>query len=503
MMPTDDREKTIMKRRHFVGSGLALAASWPLRGFTSVLKGVGDVPARNLDGGETVLSGSAIETFAAGLRGEVVLAGSQDYDRMRRVWNASFDRKPALIVRCTGASDVQQAVAFAREHQLLTAVRAGGHSYSGKSSCDGGLVIDLQSMQGVRVDPETKRAYLEAGSLLGQLDHECAAFRLATTAGTVSHTGAAGLTLGGGVGRLGRHFGLACDNAVSFDVVTADGRFVRANDKENPDLYWGLRGGGGNFGVVTAIEYRLHDMDPVILGGAIVWPVAQARDVLRYYRDIAPDAPDVVNLAPALYSGPDGPVIEIEVCWSGDRAQGEAWLKKLRAFGKPAHDDVAPMPYVAIQTSADELLAPGRYYYMKTGMLTQLNDDGIDLLIDSYKRMPDWYLLFFDHCGGAYRHMAPAATAFPNRDMMFTLGTHSIWPTKDGIEENTAKMRANWRDLAPLTKGFYTNYVDADITMAGYRENYGANFERLVALKAKYDPKNLFRLNANVPPKIG
>ena len=345
-----------MQRRQFVGSGLALAATWPLRGFTSVLKGVGDVPAKSLAGGETVLPGSAIEALAASLRGEVLLAGSQDYDRTRRVWNASFDKKPALIARCTGASDVQQAVAFAREHQLLTAVRAGGHSYSGKSSCDGGLMIDLQPMQGVRVDPETKRAYLQSGSLLGQLDHECAAFRLATTAGTVSHTGAAGLTLGGGLGRLGRRFGLACDNAASFDIVTADGRFLRANDKENPDLYWGLRGGGGNFGVVTSIEYRLHDMDPVILGGTIVWPLAQARDVLRYYRDIAVDAPDVVNLAPVLYSEPDGPVIEIEVCWSGDHAQGEAWLKKLRAFGKPTRDDIAPMPYVAIQSSGDELL---------------------------------------------------------------------------------------------------------------------------------------------------
>jgi FAD/FMN-containing dehydrogenase len=494
----------VVKRRLFVGSGLALAATWPLRGFTSaVLEGVGEVPARTLAGGEIVLPGSAIEALAASLRGEVLLAGSQDYDRTRRLWNASFDKKPALIARCTGAADVQEAVAFARERQLLTAVRAGGHSFSGKSSCDGGLMIDLQPMQGVRVDPETKRAYLQAGSLLGLLDHECAAFRLATTAGTVSHTGAAGLTLGGGLGQLGRRFGLACDNAASFDIVTADGRFLRANDEENPDLYWGLRGGGGNFGVVTSIEYRLHDMDPVILGGSIVWPLAQARDVLRYYRDIAVDAPDVVNLDPALYSKPDGPVIEIDVCWSGDHAQGAAWLKKLRAFGKPKRDDIAPMPYVVLQTGGDELLAPGRYYYMKSGMLTQLKDDGIDLIIDSFRRMPNWYLLFMDHCGGAYRHVAPAATAFPNRDMLFTLGAISIWPNKDGIEENIAKMRANWRELAPLTKGFYTNYQDPDVTMAGYRENYGANFERLVALKAKYDPNNLFRLNANVPPKIG
>jgi hypothetical protein len=492
-----------MKRRQFVGAGLALAATWPLSGFTSVLEGVGDLPAKTLTGGETVLRGPSIEAFAASLRGAVLLASSADYNSTRRVWNALFDKKPALIARCTGAADVQQAVNFAREHQLLTAVRAGGHSYSGKSSCDGGLMIDLQPMQGVRVDPEIKRAYLASGSLLGLLDHECAAYGLATTAGTVSHTGAAGLTLGGGLGRLGRHFGLTCDNALSFDIVTADGRFLRANDKENPDLYWGLRGGGGNFGVVTSIEYRLHDMDPVILGGNIVWPIDQARDVLRYYRDIAVDAPDAVNLDPVLHYGPDGAVVEIEVCWSGEHAQGETWLRKLRAFGKPRSDNIAPMQYVSLQSSEDEMLAPGRYYYMKTGMLTQLKDDGIDHIVDSFRRMPDWYLVFFDHCGGAYRHMSPTATAFPNRDMQFTLGTHSIWPSKDGIEENTEKMRANWKELAPLTRGFYTNYVDTDVTMAGYRENYGPNFERLVALKAKYDPHNLFRLNANVPPKLG
>jgi hypothetical protein len=492
-----------MKRRHFVGSGLALAASLPLRGFATVLKGISDVPARTLAGGESVLAGSAIEALAASLRGEVLLAGSQDYERTRRVWNASFDKKPALIARCTGAADIQQAVIFAREHQLLTAVRAGGHSYSGKSSCDGGMVIDLQSMQGVRVDPESKRAFVESGALLGQLDHESAAFRLATTAGTVSHTGAAGLTLGGGLGRLGRRFGLACDNAASFDIVTADGKFLRANDTENPDLYWGLRGGGGNFGVVSAIEYRLHDMDPIIFGGSVVWPIAQAGDVLRYYRDMALDAPELVNLDPVLYTGPDGPVVEIEACWSGDHSQGEAWLKKLRAFGKPVHDTIAPRSYVALQTSGDELLKSGQYYFMKTGMLTQLKDEGIDLIIDSFQRMPAWYLVFFDHCGGAYRHLAPAATAFPNRDMLFTLGTHSIWPTNENIAENTEKMRANWRELSPLTQGFYTNYVDADTTLAGYRDNYGPNFERLVALKAKYDPQNLFRLNANVPPKVG
>jgi FAD/FMN-containing dehydrogenase len=492
-----------MKRRHFVGASLAIATAWPFRGFTSVLKGVGALPAKTLAGGEVVLPGSSIEALAASLRGDVLLPDNPDYDRTRRVWNALFDKKPALIARCTGASDVRHAVNFAREHQLLTAVRAGGHSLSGKSSCDGGLMIDLQPMQGVRVDREAKRAYLESGSLLGQLDHECAAFGLATTAGTVSHTGAAGLTLGGGFGRLGRRFGLACDNAASFDVVSADGRFLRASDHENPDLYWGLRGGGGNFGVVTSIEYRLHQMDPVILGGNIVWPLDQARDVLRYYRDIAQDAPEVVNLAPDLHWEPDGPKVGIEVCWSGNRGKGETWLKKLRAFGKPAHDDIAPMPYVALQSGADELLGIGKYYYLKSGFLTQLKDDGIDLIVDVFKRMPNWYLVLFDHGGGAYRRMAPAATAFPNRDMLFALITVGLWPNKDGIDDNLSKMRASWRELEPLTKGFYTNLSDSDTTMAGYRENYGANFERLVTLKAKYDPTNLFRLNANVPPRIG
>ena len=492
-----------MQRRQFVGSGLALAATWPMRGLTSVLKGIGDVPAKTLAGGEVVLRGSAIEAFAAGLRGEVLLAGSGDYDRTRRLWNGLFDKKPALIACCTGAADVQQAVNFAREHQLLTAVRAGGHSFSGNSSCDGGLVIDLQLMQGVRVDPETKHAYVASGSLLGQLDHECAAYKLATTSGTVSHTGAAGLTLGGGLGRLGRRFGLACDNALSFDIVTAAGRILQANANENVDLYWGLRGGGGNFGVVTSIEYQLHDMDPVILGGNIAWPLAQARDVLRHYRDIGVDAPEVVNLNAELLREPDAPMVAIEVCWSGDRVKGEAWINKLRAFGKPIHDAIAPMPYVAIQSGDDASLAPGGYYYLKSGMLTQLKDDGIDLIIDSFQRMPNWYVLFLEHGGAAYRKMAPSATAFPNRDMVFTLAALGIWPNKDGIEEHLAKMRANWLGLAPLTKGFYTNYVDPDVTMASNRENYGANFERLVAVKAKYDPQNLFRLNANIPPKIG
>ena len=293
------------------------------------------------------------------MRGDVLLAGHPDYDGARRIWNGMFDRHPALIARCTGANDVRDAVNFAREHGLLTAVRAGGHSVSGKSACDGGLVIDLQEMQGVRVDPAAKRAVLQAGSLLGLLDHESARHELATPVGTYSITGAAGLTLSGGFGRLGRRFGLACDNVESFDVVTADGRFLRANEAENPDLYWGLRGGGGNFGVVTSIEYRLYPVNPIIYGGIVVWPFDQARDAARFYRDMAMAAPEEANLLPVWYWEDTEPRFGVELCWSGDHAKGEAWVKPLRAFGKPAFDDIGPMPFVKIQASGDAAVPDG------------------------------------------------------------------------------------------------------------------------------------------------
>ena len=491
-----------MKRRQFVGAGLALAATWPLRGFTSILKGVGDLPAKSLAGADIALPGSSIEALGASLRGDVLLAGNPDYESTRRVWNGMFDKHPALIARCTGASDVRHAVDFAREHQLLTAVRAGGHSVSGKSTCDGGLVIDLQQMQGVRVDPEAKRAYLESGSLLGQLDHESTAFGLATTAGTFSDTGAAGLTLSGGFGRLGRRFGLACDNVASFDIVTADGQFLHASNEENTDLFWGLRGGGGNFGVVTSIEYRLHPVDPTIFGGFIAWPFDQARDAARFYRDIALDAPESVNLMPEFYWEDKTPCFGVEACWSGDHAEGEAWLKPLRAFGKPVSDDIGLMPYVKIQSSGDAHAPHGIRAYAKNGFVGALSNDNIDLMLDVFTRTPGLFDMFCDHCGGAYSRVARDATAFPRRDMKFVLAIWSGWSTSDGIDEKVAKMRAAWRDLEPITKGFYTNYVGSDMAAAGYRENFGPNFERLVALKAKYDPMNLFRLNANVPPKL-
>jgi hypothetical protein len=490
-----------MKRRDFLATGAAVAAYAPLSGWTAALKDVGDVAARTLDGGDLTLRGASIEDFAAGLRGDLLLPGHAGYDARRRVWNGMFDRRPALIACCTGPADVRRAVDFARDNRLLTAVRAGGHSVSGKSTCDGGLVIDLQQMQGVRVDPGARRAHVEAGSLLGLLDRESTAHGLATTAGTYSDTGAAGLTLSGGFGRLGRRFGLACDNVASFDVVTADGRFARASDDENPDLYWGLRGGGGNFGVVTSIEYRLHPMNPVVLGGFVAWPWEQARDAARFFRDIAGDAPEAVNLIPVWYWSDGRPYFGVGVCWSGDHDDGGAWLKPLRAFGKAASDDIGLRPYVEIQSRDDASAPHGIRTYAKNGFLGSLTDDGIDLIMDVFARTPSLYEIFCDHCGRAYSRMAADATAFPRRDMQYVLAIWSGWPSPDGIDEKVAKMRAAWREFEPLTQGFYTNYTGSDIVTAGQRENFGPNFERLVALKAKYDPMNLFRLNANVPPK--
>ncbi len=447
-----------MKRREFVGTGLALAAAWPLRGWSAVLKNVGDLAAKSLDGADLTLRGSSIEAFAASLRGNLLMPGNADYDARRRVWNAAFDKKPALIACCTGASDVRRAVDFAREHQLLTAVRAGGHSLSGKSTCEGGLVIDLQSMQGVRIDPEARRAYLEAGSLLGELDHECAAFGLATTAGTVSHTGAAGLTLGGGFGRLGRRFGLACDNVASFDVVTANGHFIRASDDENMDLYWGLRGGGGNFGVVTAIEYRVHPMNPIILGGNLMWPLSQAREVMRFWRDITPTAPEVLNLEYGLLSLPDGPMVNIEACWSGDHAEGEAWLKSLRAFRKPVFDDIAPTPYVRLQSIYDEPLANGQHYYSKSGFLTGIDDAAIDVVVNTFQRTPGLYSIFFPtlrRCLSARRARCDSIPE-PRRVVRDGPGRWLARLRRESMRRS-AQIRTAWNDLEPLTRGFYTN----------------------------------------------
>jgi len=491
-----------MKRRDFIRSGVALAAiASPVRGIAEVLAESGDLPARTLEGGETLLRASSVEALAGNLRGDLLVPADPGYDTARRLWNGMFVREPALIARCTGPADVIEAVNFAREHRLLTAVRCGGHSFSGKSSCDGGIMIDLSTMQGCRVDPAERRAYLEGGSVLGVLDREAQAFGLAVPAGVISHTGAGGLTLGGGFGRLSRRFGLSCDNVVSFDVVTADGRFLKASETSNPDLYWALRGGGGNFGVVTAFEYRLYPVDPMVLAGHVTWPIDQARDVMRLFADLAVTAPDELYLNSVIVTNPDGSgVVNMEAFWAGDHAAGEKAMATLRGFGKPVKDTVGPVRYTTLQSAGDAGSPHGLNYYAKQGFLTGLDDDGIDLVLDAVRSHAGRFVVSIDYAGGAIGRVAQDATAFPNRDAMFWIGLIGGWKDPAENDERVAQMRAAWKRVEPVTAGFYSN-LDLDRGLEQNRSNYGANFGRLVDIKTQYDPMNLFRLNANIPPR--
>ncbi len=496
-----------MRRRDFLSASLATTALLPIRDLCAsrlaLLAQVGtELPARNLSGGEVALPAAELEALAASMHGAVVLPDSGNYDQVRRVWNGIFDKRPALMARCTGAADVLRAVGFAKEHSLLTAVRGGGHSYSGKSSCDGGIVIDLSAMRGVLVNPSARMARVAAGTLLGQLDHETQAFGLVTPAGVISHTGVAGLTLGGGFGRLSRRFGLTCDNLLAADVVTADGRYLRASDTENSDLFWGLRGGGGNFGVVTSFDYQLHPLDPMVLAGDVIWPFDQARDVLRFFADYSLEIPDELYLIAALLRDGEGtPFVKVGVQWSTDHAQGEQVLKPLRRFGRPLNDTIAPASYVELQSEDDCTQPHGLKYYNKSGFAGELSNDALDLILDVFQGSSRPFSLFMTLEGGAIGRVAPRATAFPNRDALYWLAISGQWEDPALSEEQIRVMRAQWQRLQPLTRGFYTNSAMNE-SNARYRSNYGENLERLVALKNKYDPDNLFRLNANVAPTL-
>ena len=439
--------------------------------------------------------------LAARVQGDTLLVGDPRYDKARRVWNGSIDKHPALIVACTGAADVKRAVNFAREHSLLTAVRAGGHSTSGKSTCEGGILIDLSPMRGVRVDPDTATAHLSAGTLLGQLDRECAAFELATTVGTVSLTGAAGLTLGGGFGRLGSRFGLACDNLKAADVVTASGQFMHASETENPELLWGLRGGGGNFGVVTSLEYQLHPMNPVIAGGVLSWPFKEARRVLDFYADFAPGKPDALCTDLLLHSSPGAAAtVSLVVCWSGDAAARENALQPIRKVARGAQGTIEQMEYVRLQSLFDRGFPDGRKYYQKSGLVSVLDRACIDTLIDVFQApRPQPLVMQLQGLGGAAGRVRPDATAFVHRDALWDMAIVTQWENPAESEANKDAIHDIWARLDRFTKGFYVNSRYED-DLKAVRENYGDNYPRLVALKSKLDPLNLFRLNANVAP---
>ena len=461
------------------------------------------ITATTLEGSRTNLNDTDLASLRQNLRGELVVAGEAKYDEARRVWNGNVDRRPALIVRCLGAADVQQAVNFARSFGLLVSVRGGGHSAPGYGTNEGGLVIDLSLMRGIRVDPDARTVQAQGGVLWRDLDHETQAFGLATTGGTVSNTGIVGLTLGGGLGWLMGKHGLSIDNLVSADVVTADGQFRKASAKDEPDLFWALRGGGGNFGVVTSLEYRLHPVTQV-LGGMVIYPLDQARDVLRFYRDFTSTLPDEAEAYAALLTAPQGmPVAALILGYNGPIAEGEKVLAPARRFGKPVADVVGPMPYAARQRMLDEPNAiHGLQRYWRSAFTEQISDGLIDVMVEGASSFssPLSALLLF-HMHGAATRVSPTATAFAPRRAQWDFDAIGQWA--EGAESPThiAWVRALWSELEAHLKGSaYVNHLAADDRPEKVRASYGDNYSRLRSLKATYDPKNLFRVNANIAP---
>jgi FAD/FMN-containing dehydrogenase len=444
-----------------------------------------------------------IEALRAELTGEVILPGDEGYEEARRIWNAMVDRRPALIAKCVGADDVIAALRFAREHELIVSVKGGGHSVAGKSVCEAGLMIDLSPMRGIEVDPAAKTVRAEGGVTWGEFDRATQAHGLAATGGVIPSTGIAGLTLGGGLGFLMRRFGLACDNLIAADLVTADGELIHVDEASHPDLLWGLCGGGGNFGIATSFEFQLHELGPTVLGGVIVHPYEHARDVMRFYREFVRTAPDELTVYCGLGAGEDGGLtVALVVCCSAPLEEGERLPQPLRAFGSPLVDTVAPVPYLAIQNLFETTYPPGRMNYWKSNFLDEISDDLIELMIEHIASLPSPHAnLSLEHMGGAVKRLDSDATAFPDRDANFSLLVTSAWPDPADNEANIRWVREGWETLRPHAKqSVYVNYVDAGEDERVV-EAYGPNYARVAALKAKYDPDNVFRHNHNVPPK--
>lgn len=462
---------------------------------------------------QTSLSDEALSALQQSVRGRVAVAGSDDYEQARTVWNAMIDRHPAVVVRCAGAADVMRAIRFARDNDLVLSVRGGGHNIAGNAVCDGGLEIDLSLMKSVRIDPARRIARVEPGATLGDFDREAQAFGLATPLGINSTTGVAGLTLGGGFGWLSRGLGLTIDNLLSADVVTASGELVTASESENADLFWGLRGGGGNFGVVTSFEFKLHPVGPMVLAGLVIHPLDAAPDVLRFKAEFTAKAPDelvcwfVLRQAPPLpflppeWHGKE--ILALALCYNGDLAEGERIARPLREFGHPIADIVQPMPYTAWQTVLDPLLTPGARNYWKSHDFAGLSDGLVQVLVDHARRIPDPQTeIACAQLGGAVSRVPRAATAYNHRDGQYVMNVHGRWadPAKD--EACIGWARSLWQAAAPFATGsVYVNFLTQE-EGSRVRDAYGENYERLVQLKNKYDPKNVFGVNQNIKPTL-
>jgi FAD/FMN-containing dehydrogenase len=461
-----------------------------------------DLKIATLDGKDAMLSEPVIADFKKSLRGQLIQPSDEGYDQARKVWNGMTNKRPALIAQCAGVADVINVVNFARDNHLLVAVRGGDHSVAGHSVCEGGIMIDLSRMKSVRVDPTKWTARAAGGAKWGDFDHETQTFGLATTGGTNSDTGIAGLTLGGGLGWLAGKYGLACDNFLSADVVTADGRFLTASTEENQDLFWGLRGGSGNFGVVTSFEYQLHQVGPV-LAGMVVHPFEKAKEVLRFYSEFSSNIPDELNTVGALLTSPEGSkVVAIAVCYNGPMDKGKEVLRPLREFGPPLADQIAPMPYVAIQTALDGTFPRGRQYYWRASLIKHIGNDAIDTIIDYFAAVPSPYtLLGFQQLGNAANRVGPDETAFSHREALYDFLMLSGWEDPLEAERNIRWTReVNDAMQSSLHGGFYVNGLGEDAGPMVRNAYLPKTYERLVALKNKYDPANLFRLNPNIKP---
>ena len=453
----------------------------------------------------------AVDDLAKHLHGELVRPGDEAYDQARRVWNGSISRYPGLIARCAERDDVTAAVRFARRNNVLVAVRGGGHSFPGYSVCDDGLVIDLSLMNGIRVDPETRTARVQAGALLGDLDRATQKYGLAAPSGIVTHTGVAGLTLGGGLGWLMRKYGLAIDQLLSVDVITAGGDFVRASATENPDLFWGVRGGGGNFGIVTEFEFRLGRVGPIVMAGPVFWPGAASAKVLRFYRDWTAEAPDelmtmvVHRRAPAVSYIPaelrGQPVVAVVSCYAGPVDDGEKVIRPLKAFGSPVLDLCRPKPFVEHQAMFDPSYPPGWWYYMRSCDVAELTDEVIEITADHAGRITSPLTAFpIWHGGGAAARVGEDETAFHGRAAGHTFNITAATETADGFEREREWVRSFWSDLEPFHTSVYVNFL-MDEGEERVRQAYGeAKYTRLRALKRTWDPENFFRLNQNIPP---
>jgi len=457
------------------------------------------------------LSSSAIDELKTRTRGQVVLPGDALFDEARTIWNGMIDRRPAIIVRCAGVADVRLAVDFARDNALLLAVHGGGHNIAGSAVCDGGMMIDLSSMKSARIDPAARRAYVEPGCTLHDFDHEAQAFGLATPLGINSTTGVAGLTLGGGFGWLSRRFGMSVDNLVSADVVTANGELLRCSADSHPDLFWAIRGGGGNFGVVTMFEFQLHPVGPEVQGGLVVLPMEQARDALVKYRAAFETWPDeltvwaVARFAPPLPFLPADvhgkPIIAFAICYTGAAADASGFFDEVRKFGTPYGEHLGPMPYVAWQQAFDPLLTPGARNYWKSHNLTTIDDGLIDALVGAIGNLPSPQCeIFFGAIGGQTSRVAPDATAYSNRDAKYVMNVHGRWTEADDDERCIAWARDFFEASAAFALGsVYVNFLTEEET-ARIGAAYGPNYARLVAVKDRYDPQNLFRHNQNIKP---